>query len=153
MAYVLGAKSLARLDGVHPDLVRVVKRAITITPQDFTVQEGLRSRATQADYVNRGVSKTMNSRHLTGHAVDLVPWINGQPRWEWPPIFVMADAVRRAAIIEEVRLVWGGVWDRMLLDLPEYSSGLQKAVDAYSARRRAAGKSAFLDGPHFEVPA
>lgn len=153
MAYVLGATSLARLAGVDPRLVRVVKRAIQITSQDFTVQEGLRTRAQQIDYVRRGVSRTMESRHLTGHAVDLVPWSGGKAVWDWPLIYPMADAVRRAAIIEEVQLVWGGVWDRMLIDLPEYSSGLEKAVAAYTARRKAMGKSAFLDGVHFEIPA
>ncbi len=148
MAYTLGAISRARLIGVHPDLVRVVLRAIEITPQDFTVFEGVRTPATQADYVRRRVSKTMSSRHLTGHAVDLVPWIAGQPRWEWPPIYIVADAVRRAALAEGVAIIWGGVWDRRLGDLPPHASGLAVAVRSYSARHSGPD---FLDGPHFEL--
>lgn len=76
--FSLGARSLLRLQGVHPSLVRVVKRAIRITPVDFTVLEGVRSRERQAELVRIGASKTMNSRHLTGHAVDLAPWVGGK---------------------------------------------------------------------------
>ena len=86
MSFVLGAKSRAELQGVDPDLVRVVERAIAITPVDFTVHDGIRTVAEQKRYVAEGVSWTMRSRHLEGKAVDLVPWINGKPRWEWPPI-------------------------------------------------------------------
>lgn len=80
--YKLGTRSLSNLKGVHPDLVKVVKRAIEITEQDFTVIEGLRSRERQRILLNRGASKTMNSRHLTGHAVDLAVWKNGSISWE-----------------------------------------------------------------------
>lgn len=155
MTYALGSKSLANLQGVHPALVRVVKRAITTTKQDFSVHEGLRSLATQKSYVARGVSKTMNSKHLRqadgfGHAVDLVPWINGQPRWEWSLIWPIAVAMRGAAIAEGVNVRWGSVWDRLIADLPGDAAGLKMAVDAYCTRHP--GKD-FLDGPHWELPA
>ncbi len=102
MPYALGQRSLVRLEGVHPLLASVVHRAIAITAQDFAVQEGLRSIETQRLYVKRGASKTMTSKHLRqkdgyGHAVDLVPWLNKQPRWEWPLIWAIANAVDQAA--------------------------------------------------------
>jgi peptidoglycan L-alanyl-D-glutamate endopeptidase CwlK len=74
MGYKLSSRSLSRLEGVHPDLVKVVKRAIQITEQDFLVGEGVRSLERQKQLVASGASRTMNSRHLTGHAVDLHPY-------------------------------------------------------------------------------
>ena len=72
--YFLGKRSTDNLKGVHPDLVKVVQRAISITKQDFAVIEGLRSKERQEQLVKEGKSQTTNSRHLTGHAVDIVPW-------------------------------------------------------------------------------
>lgn len=156
MAYSLGAASRRELAGVHPRLVAVVERAITYTTQDFTVFDGLRTETEQRQLVARGASKTMNSKHRKqadgfGHAVDLVPWINGKARWEWKPIFQIAVAVKRAADELGMRLIWGGVWDRVLADLPGDAAGIEKAVNAYVARRRTLGKTAFIDGPHFEL--
>ncbi len=156
MSFAFGARSLARLKGVHPSLVGVVNRAITITKQDFSVHDGLRTQAVQREYVRRGVSKTMNSKHMKqadgfGHAVDLVPWINGQLRWEWKPIFNIAAAVRIAAELQGVALIWGGVWDRDFLALGETAADLEAAVNGYVSRRRALGKTAFIDGPHLEL--
>jgi peptidoglycan LD-endopeptidase CwlK len=78
MASSLSKLSRDRLQGVHPDLVRVVERAIQITTQDFRVQEGLRTRERQAVLVARGASRTMYSRYLTGHAVDRAGWRRDQ---------------------------------------------------------------------------
>lgn len=158
MAYSLGAASRRELAGVHPRLVEVVERAITYTAQDFTVHDGLRREAEQRQLVARGASKTMASKHMKqadgfGHAVDLVPWINGKPRWEWKPIFQIAVAVKRAATELGVRLTWGGVWDRALAELPDDAAGMEKAVNSYVTRRRGMGKTAFIDGPHFELAA
>ena len=109
--YKLGKASLNELIGVHPDLVKVVEKAIQITAQDFGVHDGLRTLAEQQKYVASGASKTMDSRHLTGHAVDLVPYINGKLRWEWEPIYIIADAVRSSAKQLNVHLICGGAWD------------------------------------------
>ena len=111
--YKLGRHSLSELEGVHPDLVAVVKRAIEITKQDFTVHDGIRTEEEQREYVERGVSKTMNSKHLIGEAVDLVPYINGRLRWEWMPIYSIAEAVKQAAEELEVPIRWGGSWTRL----------------------------------------
>jgi hypothetical protein len=74
--YRFSERSLRNLEGVHPDLVRVMHRAIAITEVDFTVIEGLRTRERQKKLVEKGASTTMNSRHLTGHAVDIVPFVD-----------------------------------------------------------------------------
>ena len=120
--YVLSRKSLDRLAGVHPDLVRVVKRAIEITPVDFAVLEGVRSKARQERLVKAGASQTMNSRHITGHAVDLGAYVSGSVRWDWPLYHKIADAVKQAAAELGVPIEWGGDW------------------------------RTFKDGPHFQLP-
>ena len=120
--FVLSKKSLDRLTGVHPDLVRVVKRAIEITTVDFAVLEGVRSKSRQEQLVKAGASQTMNSRHLTGHAVDLGAYVSGSVRWDWPLYYKIADAVKQAAAELGVPIEWGGDWRK------------------------------FKDGPHFQLP-
>jgi len=108
MSYKLGTRSMQNLSGVHPDLVSVVKRAIQITEQDFTVIEGIRNLNRQRELFKAGKSKTLNSRHLTGHAVDMVPWPvdwNDLDRFE-----VVAEAMKEAAEELNVELDWGGDW-------------------------------------------
>ncbi len=153
MSFVLSTRSRAELKGVHPDLIAVVERAIVLTAQDFTVHDGVRTLEQQKALVRSGASKTLNSRHLVkpdgyGHAVDLVPWIGGKPRWEWKPIYLIALAVRRAAVEQGVGLTWGGVWDRRLTDLPETAAGIEAAVKEYCARHPGPD---FIDGPHYEL--
>lgn len=148
MAYSLGTRSRQRLAGLHPDLVKVVERAIEITEVDFTVLEGMRTVTRQKQLVREGASKTMNSRHLTGHAVDLGAWIGGRVAWDWPLYYKIADAVKRAAKEVGIPIEWGGVWDKPLTALGD----IEDEVAAYIQRRRKLGKSAFTDGPHFQLP-
>jgi len=122
MAITLGSRSLSRLEGVHPDLVRVVKRAAAMSDLDFTVLEGLRTEARQRQLLQQGATKTLNSRHLTGHAVDLAPMLDGKVSWDWPLYHRLAKTVKSAAEIEKVPLQWGGDW------------------------------RTFKDGPHWELP-
>lgn len=117
--FVLGAKSLSKLEGVHPDLVRVIKRAIQLTPVDFSVIEGRRTLARQKELVAAGASKTMNSRHLTGHAVDIAPYVAGKIRWDWPLFHQIAPAVKQAAMELGIPIVWGGDW-RTFKDGPHF---------------------------------
>lgn len=121
MTYSLSNQSYRRLEGVHPDLVRVVELAIAITEVDFTVTEGVRSRTRQQQLVAVGASQTMNSRHLTGHAVDLAAFIGGKISWDWPLYHKLADAMKSAAKELGVPIIWGGDW------------------------------KSFPDGPHFEL--
>ena len=147
MTFKLSQRSLDRMKGVDERLVNVVKRAIEISEVDFMVTEGLRTKERQAQLVKAGASKTMNSKHLTGKAVDLAAVVGGQVRWDFGLYYKIAKAMKRAADILNVELVWGAVWDRSTKqwDDPE------KAVSEYSLRRKAAGKSVFLDGPHWEI--
>jgi len=161
--FILGKGSLNELVGVHPRLFAVVQRAIAITPVDFSVHDGLRTEAEQKHYVATGVSQTMASLHRKqpdgfGHAVDLVPYINGKLRWEWPPIYEIAAAMRKA--LDEhnevrgakpaLKLRWGGCW-RDLATIDPTAAAMERAVEGYGAERRRLGKKAFTDGPHFEV--
>ncbi|WP_168206220.1 peptidoglycan-binding protein [Labrenzia sp. PHM005] len=114
--------SIKRLKGVHPDLVKVVMRAADITGQPFQVSEGVRTLARQRQLVKRGASKTMNSRHLSGHAVDLVAMVGSRVSWEIPLYYRIADAMKEAAKDLNVRIKWGGDW------------------------------RSFFDGPHFQLP-
>lgn len=122
MSFILSERSIRRLEGVHPDLVRVVKRAIEITPVDFAVTEGLRTKEKQEQLVKAGASKTMRSRHLTGHAVDLAAVIGSEVRWDWALYPQLANAMKSAANELNVPIEWGGDW------------------------------KTFKDGPHFQLP-
>ena len=117
MSYKLGTRSMQSLSGVHPDLVAVVKLAITITEQDFTVIEGIRNINRQRELFKAGKSTTMNSRHITGHAVDMVPWPvdwNDLERFE-----VMSEAMKTAAEELDIPIVWGGDW-KSFYDAPHF---------------------------------
>jgi peptidoglycan L-alanyl-D-glutamate endopeptidase CwlK len=117
----LDMRTETNLKGVHPDLVKVVRRAAQITKTPFTVIEGMRTKARQEQLVKAGASRTMNSRHLTGHAVDVAALVGGRIRWDWPLYASLADAMKTAAKELGVAIVWGGDWPR------------------------------FRDGPHFEL--
>jgi len=118
----LGTRSRACLVGVHPDLVRVVERAIEITAVDFAVIEGVRTVERQRSLFASGASRTLDSRHLTGHAVDLAPWIRGSVSWEWTDYHRLAPSVKRAAADVGIKIEWGGDW------------------------------RSFPDGPHWQLP-
>jgi peptidoglycan LD-endopeptidase CwlK len=120
--FKLSPRSRQRLQGVHPDLVKVVERAIAVTPVDFTVLEGLRTLERQRQLLAQGRSQTLNSRHLTGHAVDLAPLENGQPVWDWPAYDRLAAIIKQAAREVGVPVEWGGDW------------------------------TSFRDGPHWQLP-
>ena len=120
--FKLGMLSKSRLRGVHPDLVRVVTKAITLSDVDFRVLEGVRTLARQRELVEAGASHTMRSRHLTGHAVDLGALMYGSIRWDWPLYSKIAYAMKMASGIEQVPIEWGGDW------------------------------ITFKDGPHFQLP-
>jgi len=121
MTFKLGQRSKERLQGVDHRLVMVVEKAITLTTVDFTVLEGLRTPERQQQLVNDGFSKTLKSKHLTGHAVDLGALVDGKVSWDKEPYFEIAKAMKQAAKDLEVNIRWGG----------DFKS--------------------FFDGPHFEL--
>lgn len=123
----LTTRDETRLKGVHPDLVRVVRRAASMTDLPFMVLEGVRTVERQRLLVKQGASKTMNSRHIPGRdglgkAVDIAPLLNGKVSWDWPLYYRLADVIKEAAKIEKVPLEWGGDW------------------------------RSFKDGPHWQLP-
>jgi len=136
--FKLSSKSKGRLIGVHIDLVHVVERAIEISTKDFSVLEGVRSLDRQRMLVANGKSQTLNSRHLSGHAVDLVPH---PVSWEWEEFYPIADAMIAAAKELDVPLRWGGMWQTY--DVREWN-GSAKAL-----HKKYRGK--FPDAPHFEL--
>lgn len=113
MTFNLSRRSRGNLKGVHPDLVRVVERAIQLTEVDFMVTEGLRTAARQRQLVAAGASRTLNSRHLTGHAVDVAAVIGRDVRWDWPLYPKIAAAFKQASRELNVPIVWGGDWPRL----------------------------------------
>lgn len=115
----LSARSRERLVGVHPHLVRVIEAAAQASTIDFCVTEGLRTAARQRELVAQGKSQTSNSRHLTGHAVDLCVLINGKADWTFANYQKLAEIVKAAAEREGVAIVWGGDW-RTLKDGPHF---------------------------------
>lgn len=128
MSFSLTNADRAKLKGVHPDLVRVVKRAAQLSDRPFRVLEGLRTVARQRQLVAQGASKTMNSRHIKaangyGHAVDIAPLDDdGSVSWAWPLYNPLAKTMKQAARELGVPIEWGGDWLK------------------------------FRDGPHWQLP-
>ncbi len=122
MSFSFGARSKQRLIGVHADIVKVLELAISRSTTDFTVLEGLRTAERQKQLFAAGATKTMNSRHITGHAVDIAPVINGEATFAWPAYYTLAGEVKAAALELGIPITWGGDW------------------------------KTFKDGPHWELP-
>jgi peptidoglycan L-alanyl-D-glutamate endopeptidase CwlK len=118
----LGKRSRESLQGVDSDLVLLVGRAILLTKVDFAVTEGLRTAERQRSLVDSGASKTMNSRHLTGNAIDVAAWVGGEIRWDWPLYHTIHEGFLLASEETGIAFEWGGLW------------------------------SSFPDGPHYQLP-
>lgn len=111
MTWMLSQRSERALEGVHPELVKVVRQALSLSPVDFVVIEGLRTRERQQELLNSGKTRTLNSRHLTGHAVDVVPLVNSVIPWEdWSAFEQVSVAMKQAARASGIPLIWGGDW-------------------------------------------
>lgn len=119
MAFQFGSTSLRRLEGVHCDLVALMKHAIATSPLDFTVLEGRRTLARQKQLLAAGATTTMKSRHLTGHAVDVAPLVNGKVRWDWPLYHKLAEHIKKCAAEMGQKVEWGGDW-RTFKDGPHW---------------------------------
>lgn len=123
MSFKLGTRSRQNLSGVHPDMVAVVERALELSEVDFTVIEGVRNIERQRQLLADGKSTTLKSRHLTGHAVDMVPW---PVDWEDLERFeAMAKAMKAAAKELEVPIIWGGDW-KSFYDAPHFELNKKK---------------------------
>jgi peptidoglycan L-alanyl-D-glutamate endopeptidase CwlK len=119
MTWRFSHRSEARMVGVHPDLVRIARRALELSPVDFGITEGMRTLERQKQLVAAGASKTMKSRHLTGHALDVVAYVGSDVRWDWPLYTTISKAFKQAAIDLKLHVEWGGDW-RSFRDGPHY---------------------------------
>ena len=108
--YRFGARSLSNLMGVHQDLVNVMHRSIESAPYDFTIIEGVRSPTRQQKLVDEGKSKTLNSRHITGHAIDLAIIKDGKAVWDIQPYQELSLHIKAIAKGMSIPIVWGGDW-------------------------------------------
>lgn len=149
MTFKLSKRSRDNLFGVNPQLVLVVERAIQLTKVDFAVTEGVRTLAKQKELVAKGASQTMDSKHLTGEAVDLVAFLGGRISWELNLYDDIADAMKVAAQENGLALRWGAAWN--IPDIRQWSGSMESAMQHYIDARRAAGRRPFIDAPHFEV--
>ena len=154
MAFNLSQRSLNKLDGVHPDMVSVVKRAIELTDVDFGVTYGVRTLAEQEELYNSGRSQTMKSKHLVqgdgySHAVDLVAYFGSNVSWELNVYDNICDAMAAAAREVGCAIKWGAAWSEG--DIRSYPGTAEDAMNAYIGLRRSQGRRPFIDAPHFEL--
>ena len=148
--YKLSNKSKREMMGIDDRLQEIIELTIQITTIDFMVFDGLRTQEEQEEYVRRGVSWTMHSKHLTGHAMDLVPLVNNKTTWNHKPCFELAEAVMKAARQLDINLLWGGAWNNH--NLKEWAGTMEQAHDQYKQLCDCTqGMTYKWDGPHFEL--
>ena len=147
--FKLSGRSQSKLEGVDPQLVEVVEKAITLTKIDFGVIEGLRTEEKQKELVAAGASQTMKSKHLEGLAVDLMAYINGRGSWELNLYDDLADAMADGANVVGCKIRWGAAWQ--IDDIGSWDGSAEDAMNAYIDLRRSQGRRPFIDGPHFEL--
>ena len=147
--YQLSQRSLSKLEGVDPQLVAVVKRAIELTKVDFGVTEGLRTVERQKELVAAGKSQTMASKHIEGRAVDLVAYIGSDIAWELNLYDDICYAMAQAAREVGVAIRWGAAWSES--DIRNYPGTAEYAMNEYIDLRRSQKRRPFIDGPHFEL--
>ncbi|MGK0602139.1 M15 family metallopeptidase [Yokenella regensburgei] len=117
--FTLSERSLKNLQGVHPDLVAICKKALDLTLIDFGITEGLRSLDKQKEMVRTGKSQTMKSRHLTGHAVDVFAYPTPAGSWDFADYELISNAFKQAAKSLGHSIEWGGDW-KSLKDGPHF---------------------------------
>lgn len=154
MAFKLSNRSKGKLEGVHPDMVAVVERAIELTKVDFGVTYGVRTVEEQEKLVASGRSQTMKSKHLIqdsgySHAVDVVAYDGSDVVWELNVYDDICDAFKEAAIEKGVAIKWGAAWSEG--DIRTYEGTAEDAMNNYIDLRRSQGRRPFIDGPHFEL--
>ena len=154
MTFKLSTRSLEKLEGVHPLLVKVVETAIQCTQTDFGVVFGVRTLAEQQELFDKGASKTMQSKHLIqddgySHAVDLMAYVGSRGSWELSLYDDLADAMKIAAKEHGAHIRWGGSWT--VDDIRTWEGTMEEAMNSYTDLRRSQGRRPFIDGPHFEL--
>lgn len=148
MTFKLSKRSLNNLIGVDERLQAAVHHAIKVTKIDFAVICGLRTVEEQKVLVSKGASKTMNSKHLTGDAVDLMAYVGSRASWELNLYDDIADAMREGGEKAGIALRWGAAWHKPLTG---WTGTAEELMNEYVDLRRSQGKRPFIDGPHFEA--
>ncbi|EOV6166137.1 MULTISPECIES: M15 family metallopeptidase [Citrobacter] len=115
-------RSILMLKNVHTDLSKLAFTALELSVVNFGITEGLRSAERQQQLFNEGKSKTLNSRHLSGHAIDVLAYPTSSGSWEFKYYQEIAVAFKKASSILDIPIEWGGDW------------------------------KSFCDGPHFQLP-
>ncbi len=110
MTFSFGTRSKERLKSVHPDLVKVLEEAIKESPLDFSITEGLRTKERQKELFDAGKSQTMNSRHLTGKAVDIAVIKDGKVTWDLKYYRIVTDHIKSVAKKLDIPIVCGIDW-------------------------------------------
>ena len=149
MAFKLSSRSEGRLEGINPQLIEVVKTAITLTKVDFGVTCGMRTVEEQEKLVASGASQTMKSKHLEGRAVDLVAYIGPNVTWSLNKYDEIADAMAAAAKQKGVAIKWGAAWT--VGNIADWDGSMEDAMNTYVDVRRSQGRRPFIDAPHFEM--
>jgi len=149
MSFKLSSRSEGRLEGINPQLIEVVKTAITLTKVDFGVTCGMRTLEEQEKLVASGASQTMKSKHLEGRAVDLVAYIGPNVTWALNKYDELADAMSAAAKQKGVALKWGAAWT--VGNIADWDGSMEDAMNTYVDVRRSQGRRPFIDAPHFEM--
>jgi len=149
MGFKLSQRSIDKMEGVDERLVSCVKRAIELSNIDFGVTQGLRTIEEQKELVARGASKTMQSKHIDGLAVDLMAYVGGRGCWELNVYDDIADAMKAAAKELDVPIRWGAAWH--ISDIRDWEGTMEEAMNDYIDTRRSEGKRPFIDAPHFEI--
>ena len=149
MSFKLSQRSLDKLEGVHPDMVKCVTSAIEWSKVDFGVICGMRTEAEQKELVAKGASQTMRSKHLEGLAVDLMAYVGSRASWELNLYDDIADAMAKAAKTHNVAIKWGAAWS--IGNIAQWNSSMEGAMNSYIDLRRREGRRPFIDGPHFEL--
>ncbi len=127
IGFQLTSRDRTRLIGVHTHLIAVVEHAASVSPERFVVLEGMRTMERQRELFAKRATRTLNSRHLTGHAVDIAPLLDEdgdgdiEISWHWDHYYPLADLIKRVAGYLGTPIIWGGDWT-------------------------------FKDGPHWELP-
>ena len=148
--FKLSKRSLDRMDGIDERLEAVVRHAITATKTDFGVICGMRTLEEQRALVEKGASQTMKSKHLDGHAVDLMAYIGSRGSWELNLYDDIADAMAEGAREVDVPIRWGAAWN--ISNIAQFHGGtMEDAMNSYIDERRSQNRRPFIDGPHFEL--
>lgn len=113
--FMFGTRSLKNLEGVHPTMVNLMKASIADSPLDFAITEGLRTKERQQELYNQGKSLTLLSRHITGHAIDLMVYVEGKGTWEGKYYDMLSKHIQSKADQLGIKIIWGGTF-RSLVD-------------------------------------